>query len=224
MSDATRSCQVCEKPLAGKTRGRPQTKFCSRECNESFHSAEKSRKIAAAKTGRTCVQCDGPIPVAASARTKTCSRACGVTHQNQRRQLAKRAAWEATKPPCNKCGSEIPAHRPRGSKFCSVLCKRRATSDRYRERNPLYQRLYRYGLTAEQYEALVDAQGDRCAICRTGDPGGKGGWHVDHCHETGVVRGLLCHHCNIAIGYFKDDPLLIRLGIEYLGRANQQAA
>lgn len=42
------------------------------------------------------------------------------------------------------------------------------------------------------------------------------GAYVDHCHETGVVRGLLCHNCNFAIGYMKDNPQRLRAAANYL--------
>jgi hypothetical protein len=77
-------------------------------------------------------------------------------------------------------------------------------------------REYLYGITSEQYAALLEQQGDRCAICRTDTPGGKGGWHVDHDHAIGRVRGLLCHYCNLALGNFKDDPTRLRAALEYL--------
>lgn len=79
-------------------------------------------------------------------------------------------------------------------------------------------RQYLYGLTPEQYEALLERQGGKCAICDTETPGGKGSWHVDHDHETKKVRGLLCHNCNIALGNFKDDPVLLEAAAAYLER------
>lgn len=218
MTDGAKACLGCQAPLISGPIGRPKTKYCSRKCKEAGRTRRQPTRVHVDVEERTCVACATAFQVSAGSPAKTCSRACGVTYQNRRKQAAKRAEWEANKPPCGKCGGEIPDERPRGSKFCSVPCKRRAMGDRYRERNPLYQRLYRYGVTAEQYEALIDAQAGLCAICRTAEPGGKGGWHVDHCHETGKVRGLLCHHCNIAIGYFKDDPALIRAGIDYVAR------
>lgn len=78
-----------------------------------------------------------------------------------------------------------------------------------------------YGLTVEQYEAL----GNRCGICgaeqgnanRTNGDGKPYRLHVDHCHDTGRIRGVLCINCNMGIGYFKHDIELLRKAIEYLG-------
>lgn len=81
-------------------------------------------------------------------------------------------------------------------------------------------RRYLYGLEPDQYDAMVASQQGRCAICRTDQPGGqsKGGWHVDHEHATGRVRGLLCTRCNQALGLFDDDPARLRAAVEYLRR------
>lgn len=57
------------------------------------------------------------------------------------------------------------------------------------------QRAKRYGLTANELRVLIDEQGDACAICGTPPTPGRG-LCVDHCHTTGVVRGLLCSRCN----------------------------
>jgi hypothetical protein len=64
-----------------------------------------------------------------------------------------------------------------------------------------------YGLTTESYSAMLNGQGGKCAICGTSDWGGRHNSPVvDHDHETGVVRGILCNNCNAAIGFMSDDP------------------
>jgi hypothetical protein len=73
-----------------------------------------------------------------------------------------------------------------------------------------------YNLTRSDFNSLLDSQGGGCACCGTKIPGGKGAFHVDHNHETGQVRGLLCHRCNTAIGQFEDNPKLLRLATAYL--------
>ena len=69
----------------------------------------------------------------------------------------------------------------------------------------------RYGITQEQVDTMLDEQGDLCAICRA-----KPAKHVDHCHQTGIVRGLLCFGCNRGLGKASDDPALLRRGLSYL--------
>lgn len=53
-----------------------------------------------------------------------------------------------------------------------------------------------YGITVEQFEAQLAVQGGACALCKSTEPGGTGAFNVDHCHETGRLRGLLCTSCN----------------------------
>ena len=73
-----------------------------------------------------------------------------------------------------------------------------------------------YGLSLVKYNAMVKQQGGCCAICRTDKFGGYGCWDVDHCHDTGVVRGLLCHRCNMGLGQFKHDVQILRVAADYL--------
>lgn len=72
----------------------------------------------------------------------------------------------------------------------------------------------RYGLSMEQYEKMEQEQNRGCAICGQRDEGRR--LVVDHCHTTQQVRGLLCNHCNTAIGAFKDDPRLLLKAAKYL--------
>lgn len=77
-----------------------------------------------------------------------------------------------------------------------------------------------FGLTLESYTSMLAEQGNSCAICKSSTPGGRGSFHVDHCHSTGRVRGLLCHSCNTSLGGFKDDARLLRSALEYLEATN----
>lgn len=64
-----------------------------------------------------------------------------------------------------------------------------------------------YGITVDEYEDMLAAQGERCLVCdRHESQSAKGRLHIDHCHETGKVRGLLCSNCNTALGLAGDDP------------------
>lgn len=88
-----------------------------------------------------------------------------------------------------------------------------------RERFPTYEAhrniLRKYGLTQEQFREMLQAQGGLCAICRQPETRLHPKTHaphalaVDHCHEKGHVRGLLCWRCNTSIGKFEHDPVLL---------------
>jgi hypothetical protein len=87
---------------------------------------------------------------------------------------------------------------------------------------------HHYGITADQYDAMAAAQDNRCAICRTDTPGGKGRWHVDHDHACcdsrrscgGCIRGLLCLRCNSGLGFLRDDAGLLRAALTYLEKTH----
>ena len=62
---------------------------------------------------------------------------------------------------------------------------------------------YKYGITLADYDRMESEQGGKCKICSTTEPKGMGRWHVDHCHSTGKVRGLLCNNCNTKLGWYE---------------------
>jgi hypothetical protein len=69
----------------------------------------------------------------------------------------------------------------------------------------------RYGITEEEYEAIKVSQAGVCAICSSDEE-----LVVDHCHENGHIRGLLCKQCNGALGMFKDNIQTMQRAIGYL--------
>lgn len=69
----------------------------------------------------------------------------------------------------------------------------------------------RYGITESERDGLISSQGGVCCICLTAPA-----VHVDHCHKTGRVRGVLCFSCNAALGQFKDRPEAIRRAAAYV--------
>lgn len=130
--------------------------------------------------------------------------------------------------PCNRCHRMLPleafhsAGRKRswGSPLCRE-CKREAYNTNGRP-----DLLKKYGITIEEYDAMLDRQGGLCAICRgpetaiDGRTGVVRRLHIDHCHSTGRVRGLLCHGCNQGIGGLRDRVDLLVSAIDYLRSAN----
>jgi len=77
-------------------------------------------------------------------------------------------------------------------------------------------RLSAYDLTAQAYLALGESQGWCCAICGRSQDELTRSLVVDHAHDTGTVRGLLCHACNIGIGHFADNVNNIRHAADYV--------
>lgn len=98
-----------------------------------------------------------------------------------------------------------PCHNARG----------RETKNRLYGGSRHYHLLSRYGIGADDVAALVSAQGGVCAICGRPDPE-----HVDHCHTTGRIRGVLCFNCNGGLGQFGDDPARLAAAISYLDRTS----
>ena len=83
--------------------------------------------------------------------------------------------------------------------------------DRMRERRLLRQ----YGLSLSAHEAMYAAQRGLCKICQT--PGDRWKLHVDHCHATGNVRGMLCKRCNTLCGYLEKSAGILQRTVDYLG-------
>jgi hypothetical protein len=91
-----------------------------------------------------------------------------------------------------------------------------------KERLKLQKRNYNlktaFGITLVQRDELLALQGNKCAICPATSPGTKRDWHTDHCHDTGKVRGILCHACNVSLGHAKDNIATLTAMIKYLKR------
>lgn len=95
---------------------------------------------------------------------------------------------------------------------------------RRRQRNATLK--HAFNISVDDYEAMLSAQGGRCANprCRTDVPGGTGVFHIDHDHGCcpkdrscgKCIRGLLCANCNLGLGNFKDNLTLLQGAIEYL--------
>jgi hypothetical protein len=80
-----------------------------------------------------------------------------------------------------------------------------------------------FNLTLEDYDQMVAAQDGGCAICGDAPDEGKT-FHIDHEHETGEVRGLLCQRCNHALGLFRESNDLLYAAAEYLSTAERESA
>jgi hypothetical protein len=92
--------------------------------------------------------------------------------------------------------------------------KRRLRNRRLPDEDRAHSLRRNYGISLADYERMATGQQGRCAICR--ELPGKKRLHVDHNHETGKVRGLLCSKCNTGLGLFRDRAGLLHLALEYL--------
>jgi len=105
---------------------------------------------------------------------------------------------------------------PSGIKVC--LGCRRENRAKYRAKNKeqiqLKSRLGRYGISIDEFESLWNRQNGVCAICGISLKEIK--YRIDHDHNTGKVRGLLCISCNTGVGLFKDSPVILTGAVRYL--------
>lgn len=119
---------------------------------------------------------------------------------------------------CKVCGAEC------RRKFCGSPCRNRDWNSRHPGRNnkarnrPAVMRKYRYGIDADLFDRLMSSQAGRCPICeREFDDARKSTKpHVDHNHETGQIRGLLCGNCNRGVGLLGDNTDNLKRAINYL--------
>ncbi|MGY1844752.1 endonuclease VII domain-containing protein [Modestobacter sp. SYSU DS0875] len=92
-----------------------------------------------------------------------------------------------------------------------LRCHRKSSNDAYWKRQ--------YGMTRAEVAALRAGQGDACAICSASAPE-----HLDHDHQTGRVRALLCQRCNQGLGLLQDDPKVLRAAADYVEEHREQPA
>ncbi len=193
-----------------------------------------------------CANCDGrghhantcPKPPKTSSEMKTCSvcgpkpatdfspdnsrcRPCNAAYNRARNAKLTTSKIER---PCRACRTPT-AHYRAGRPICAGCdnerqAKRRATLKAAGHdtcwRDDLARR---YGITETQYQTLLAAQSGRCAICGTTEPNRHkrfSHFHVDHDHETGEIRGLLCDACNLGLGSAQDNPMILRTAAVYL--------
>jgi Autographiviridae endonuclease VII len=119
---------------------------------------------------------------------------------------------------CKQCSSESSeAWRLKNKPRAAELQKEWRTKNKDRAADYFLKRLY--GIPHGTYEKLFAAQDGKCAICGTDKPGKRDRrFHVDHDHDSGAVRGLLCSPCNLGIGQLQHNRDILWAAIEYLDR------
>lgn len=214
----TRECAHCLGPiLRSGQKGRPP-KYCSVQCNTAAQNAKDKASRAAARSGRCCDRCGAQYD-ASSASQRFCCLDCNIRWHNEAKSEAKRQARADSGRSCSRCRGPIPPERTAAAKYCSRRCARADLTSRPRhkalQRDLNLKRLY--GVSAIDVQAMVERQGGGCAVCGTTDWPGKGRCpHVDHDHQTGLIRGALCDPCNRGLGMFADNPARLRAAAHYL--------
>lgn len=82
----------------------------------------------------------------------------------------------------------------------------------------MYQLKRRYGISDTEARDLLATSA--CELC--GEAAGARSLHVDHCHDSGEIRGVLCHACNTGLGLFRDDPVLLSKAISYIHNSRKE--
>ena len=118
---------------------------------------------------------------------------------------------------CEKCGPEAPIvlHQARDRWYCKVGRYARTTPRVVTPATRHRYALHNKGMTKADYDALLAQQGGVCAICQGLCSNGRR-LAVDHDHQTGQVRGLLCQRCNTALGLMRDRSELLLRAVTYL--------
>lgn len=109
---------------------------------------------------------------------------------------------------CVKCGQDSAKPNRSYCKKCAAKARLKKTGIRKEDWQKVYE--------------AIDAFGQRCECCGTNYCGNKHDWALDHDHETGEFRGVLCHPCNLILGFAKDSVNRLDLAIAYLNRTTKQ--
>jgi hypothetical protein len=165
---------------------------------------------------KTCGKCKEIKPLTEFYKDK--SRGDGLTYRCKVCQTEDNARYMASPEGKENGAKRYQKWRDENLEFARKLS--RESNQRARLEDPErfrdYERKKNYGITGDEYRALLAAQDYRCAICATTEPKGNGGFHVDHCHSSGRIRALLCSNCNTGLGKFRDSPSTLRKAAAYL--------
>ena len=198
-----------------------------KKCSKCGRSDVDSHRDAKRKDGLSsrCRECKAASDAAKYARDPEKAKAYRKEHQPEATTRAYLRYW-ADPIKARAAAAErrarnplTPEQRARGaaqSKAWYANNKERALANKAayadRARDLRFQR--EFGITLDTYRSMLKAQGGTCAICKT--PPLKKWLSVDHCHDTGAVRGLLCQPCNIAIGWLKHSTTLLESAKDYI--------
>lgn len=192
---------------------RPNQKFCGSSCQVAHNRAENRANREAARKrfeSAVCRGCDKTYTPRQSNQLY-CSMACGKRIQTRERLGLKGPSGIIR--PCEYCTTDFSSVDGR-TKYCGEECARTAKS--------LGNARYLYGITMQEYRRLWLKQSGVCAICKLPERTQRNRLlTIDHDHETGHIRGLLCSQCNRAVGLLQDDPKVIEAAAAYVRRHRQ---
>jgi hypothetical protein len=220
----SKTCSVCgeTKPLAEFGRSARGAGGRRSQCKQCNAAAVRSRYVPRVHPPEqvTCPQCGQEFT-----RIRTvgalriyCSRKCTMA-AGEERKLQRNAGRGPRR--C-ACGAEVTTRV--GKPVCPD-CRKEARSTEQLRAKERRRTLRAYGLTQEDWDRLITLQRDRCAICKTTKPGGRGeSWHIDHDRVTGRVRGLLCQNCNVGIGNLQHAPEIMMAAARYVAAHRSDAA
>lgn len=203
-------CTECGEvlPLADFGRSARSKDGLRSHCKQCGRARSAAARVKRPKLRRNCSHCEAEFQHVNPKQIYCSPRCKGLAHEEQRSARAAQA-------PARRCACGAEVSTRVGKPVCPGCRKDPRSNAVERERS---RTLRKYGLSVADWDAMLARQDGRCAICRTDRPGGRGEqWHIDHCHETGDVRGLLCHNCNVGLGNFGDDPGRLLAAMAYLG-------
>lgn len=197
-------------------------RFCSLSCFAIKTNSEAPRRPL--RERHLCDHCQTP-----TLNKRFCSSECfNKSRQNtsRKRRLEDRPVRKRTCAPVNEC--QVCGALTANVKYCSRLCTSKAqikSADWHAERIKAARKRANegrkaiagksHGLTRAQRKALFDIGDGQCALC-----GEREARVIDHCHETGQVRGLLCHKCNMGLGALGDNVQGLLRGVQYLQKSS----
>ena len=156
-------------------------------------------------TERDCAHCGKRFTPKAHAYTRCCSGKCSrlAWYYRNRRVI------EFAPRDCPVCGVPLDEDSFPTKVYCSKACR------------DVVKIVSSHGLSLAEYRERLTSQGNVCAVCGgtavwEGRSTNRDGWHIDHAHATGKVRGILCPPCNLMLGHAKDDPRVLRAAAAYL--------
>ena len=192
-------CDFCSKDFTSTTKA---TKFCSMKCNGLNIAAKaRKRKLLNIKYGK-----------------KICSR-CGEIKKLTEFYTVRRCGSPSW---CKKCKLD---QNKKYAKNPEVAARKKAWRKKYNISTADLRKFSRmkriYGITFEEYMEMMNSQNGKCVICKDKLIMERRGIHIDHCHNTDKVRGLLCNNCNAGLGFFKENKESLRNAIQYLEKNSE---